>query len=117
MDLQGVHDILHCTEVSHIEVVNNFNLATEDFQQDARDSVSSLDASPEEDNSAMPNLQSDITLFFHVHHADHLRIKDPRWYNHRDLGRGCRDYGRRLPMVSLMSRSPGIVPPHTSTAS
>lgn len=63
--LQGVHDILHCAEVSHIEVVNDFDLATEDFQQDARDSVSSSDASPEEENGAMPNLhQSDIELFF-----------------------------------------------------
>jgi hypothetical protein len=53
MNLQGVHDILQSSDVSHTEVVNDFDLAEEDFQQDVRDSV------PEEENAAMPNHEYD----------------------------------------------------------
>jgi len=52
MNLQGVHDVLHCSKASHTEVVNDFELVTEDFEQDARDC---LDASPEGENVPMPH--------------------------------------------------------------
>ena len=39
MNMQGVHDILHCSKASHTEVVNDLDLLTEDFEQVALDST------------------------------------------------------------------------------
>ena len=55
MNMQGVHDILHCSKASHTEVVNDLDLLTEDFEQVALDSIPSTEASPEDENGAMPN--------------------------------------------------------------
>ena len=77
MNLQGVHDSLDSAEeqVLHVEIVNDFDLAAEDFQQEARDSVSSLDASPEEENGATPSRQEcGIKLTFYVDHPDYSCI-------------------------------------------
>jgi len=64
MDLQGVHNSLHSAEkeVSHVEVVNDFDLAAEDFQQDTLDSILSLDTSPEKDNAMLSQREWVIKL-------------------------------------------------------